>query len=216
MTAGFERWLATVFDHPADGPEWFWAPDFDTVWNALGLSPAATVAYLTRLYGESAVLNGYSLAQVARGIWFLVGDSPAQPSHALLDADVALADRVACVRSTAAFFRDFVTPRADGVADTERDPFHIACYMWWDLFPTWGGPRAGETRLHEACLQTMAEILTLPSELCQLTALHGLNHWHLHHARVVEGAIDAFLGRDDTLTNRVRSYAAAARRGAAA
>ena len=216
-TASFDTWLNAVFDHPAGAgqPQWYWAPDFDDLWDPLGIDHEVTVDYLTQLYLRPSVLQAYSLEQVAEGIWFLVGDSPAQPSHAILDASVPLASRVACVAAVATFFRDFVGPAAPGPSRADDDAFHTACYMWWDLFPTWGGPGAGEPELQQACLRSMGHTLALPAELCQLAALHGLNHWALHHRGDVERTIDAFLSSTTGVSPFIRQYAAAARAGCA-
>jgi hypothetical protein len=59
----------------------------------------------------------------------------------------------------------------------------------------------------------MGETLRLPSELCQLSALHGLNHWRLHHGSHVEQTIDAFLAGTAEVSPMIRDYAAAARAG---
>jgi hypothetical protein len=92
--------------------------------------------------------------------------------------------------------------------------------MWWDILPTYGGPKygpdtGGEPELHAACLNTMAEILSIRSELCQLSALHGLNHWHLNHAKKVEQIVDDFLNRTPGLTARIIEYAVKSRAGGA-
>jgi hypothetical protein len=217
LSATFDHWLRIVFDHPAaDGqPEWYWAQDFDRIWDSLELDEAVTVEYLTRLFARPDVLRTYSLDQVAQAIWFLVGSSPAEPIRAVLHASVPLAPRVGCVEAIAIFFRDFVGPAAPGASRANEDPFHTACYMWWDLFPTWGGPAAGEPEIHHACLKTMAETLSVRSELCQLSALHGLNHWVLHHHLQVEQTIDAFLAVTPDVSPLIREYAAAARAGCA-
>jgi len=215
-TASYDRWLRTVFDHPitAGLPHWYQAPDFDSLWDPLEINHAVTIDYLTRLYTRPDVLRPYSLEQIAQGIWFLVGDSPVQPSHAILDASVPLVARVDCVAAIAIFFRDFVGPAAPGPSRSDDDPFHMACYMWWDLFPTWGSPGVGEPEIHRACLTTMGEALAVPSELCQLSALHGLNHWCLHHGSQVVRTIDAFLATTD-VSPFIRDYAASARVGGA-
>ena len=57
MAATFETWVRAVFDHHADGLEWFWGPEFDAEWASLDLTDAVTVAYLTRLYRDPAVLS---------------------------------------------------------------------------------------------------------------------------------------------------------------
>jgi hypothetical protein len=217
VAADFERWVNAVFDHPAERPEWYWAPEFDEQWESLGIDGPTTVAYLTRLYRDASVLSRFPLDQVAQGIWFLVGEaSPAQPSHHLLDRAIALDQRITCIRSIATFFREFVASAAPAAADTETNDFHSACYMWWDIFPTWGSGDV-EPEIAEACLKTMAEVLASPTELCQLSALHGLNHWGRpgRHGADVERTIDAFLETSDGLTPRIREYAALARRGLA-
>jgi hypothetical protein len=208
--------VEAVFDHPATEPEWYWADDFDSHWKSLGLSDDLLVAYLTRLFREPICLKGYSLEQVAQGVWFLVGEaSPAQPSCALVRPGVALDARTLCVRAITNFFRSFVAPAAPGPARTDSDPFHIAIYMWWDIFPSWGGPQSGEPDLHRSCLSVMADVLEIPVELCRLSALHGLNHWHLHYPAEVEALIDTFLRETGDVTARIRDYAAIARQGCA-
>jgi hypothetical protein len=214
VSATFEQWVQAAFDHPSEEPEWYWDTTFDSVWQSLGLSNMLTVRYLTRLFLETHRLKQYSLAQVAKGIWFLIGDaSPAQPTYALLRPEVAFGERAACIQAMTIFFHDFVAPAAPGLYEIESDPFHIACYMWWDIFPTWGGPQAGEPGLQTTCLKVMADVLDLPSELCRLSALHGLNHWHLHYAEQVARVVDAFLDKQGNVTPRIREYASRARHG---
>jgi hypothetical protein len=79
----------------------------------------------------------------------------------------------------------------------------------------WGGTPPGEAEIHQACLRVMSETLYIPSELCRLSALHGVNHWSLHHRPQVVQTIDAFLEASTDLSTRVREYAAAARKGLA-
>jgi hypothetical protein len=38
-----------------------------------------------------------------------------------------------------------------------------------------------EPEIHQATLRATAEVLDLPSELCQFRSLHGLGHWHAQH-----------------------------------
>ena len=154
-------------------------------------------------------------------MWFLISElSPGESAYALLNCDVPAHQRIDCVRAMSNFFRVFVASAAPGTATEQKDDFQGLCYMWWDILPTYGGPiygnnTGGEPELHRACLDTMADILTIPSELCQLSALHGLNHWHLHHAERVESIVDAFLQRTPELTSRMVAYAATARAGEA-
>jgi hypothetical protein len=216
-TATFDEWVEAVFDHPVRTREWYWDNDFEERWDALGLSDSVAVEYMTRLFLGPDRLERYSLEQVAQGIWFLIGESsPGQSAYTLLKSNVPLQQRVSCVEAMTNFFRVFVAPAAPGAADERKNPFHVACYMWWDIFPTYGDdPNPGEANLHDACLNAMAAILTIPSELCQLSALHGLNHWHLHHAERVETIVDAFLQKTSGVTSRMVEYAALARSGRA-
>jgi hypothetical protein len=212
----FDEWVDAVFNHPVRRPEWFWDKDFHQLWDSLGLFDVLTVTYMTRLFQAPDCLERYSLDQIAQGIWFLIGDSsPGQSVNALLKSEVPLRQRIDCVDAMANFFRVFVARAAPDAADEQENPFHIACYMWWDIFPTYGNPNAGETQLHGACLNTMAAILSIPSGLCQLSALHGLNHWHLYYAAKVESLVDQFLEKTPGLTPRIVKYAALARSGCA-
>lgn len=216
MAVAFADWVEAVFDHPVTKREWYWDPHFKERWDGLGLSEELLVAHMTALFKEPAPLSRYSLAQVAQGIWFLIGESsPAQASGALVRSAVDIEARVACVSSMGEFFRLFVAPQSPGPADTDSDLFHIACYMWWDIFPTYGDANAGEAALHQACLQVMVEELALDTELCQISGLHGLNHWHTCHPTYVEAAVDRFLAGSGPVSAKVRRYAAAAREGCA-
>ncbi len=213
-TVTFEQWVEELFNHSIRKPQWYWDDDFDEHWNLLGVSDSLTVEYMTHLFLSPDVLKDYSLEQVAQGIWFLIGESsPGQLAHTLLKSEIPLHQRVGCVDSITNFFRAFVAPAADGPADEQKNPFHIACYMWWDIFPTYGSPNVGEATLHSACLRTMATTLRISSELCQLSALHGLNHWHLHHAEEVESIVNGFVQEMSGLTPRIVNYAATARSG---
>lgn len=216
-TATFDEWIAAVFDHPVRRPQWYWDQDFEEHWDTLRLSDSVVVDYMTRLFLGSDHLKRYSLEQVAQGIWFLIGDSsPGESADTLLKLNVPLQQRVGCVDAMTRFFRVFVAPAAPGAADETKNPFHMACFMWWDIFPArWDVPNHGERELHYACINAMAAILKIPSELCQLSALHGLNHWHLHDVEKVESIVDRFLRETSGLTSRMVEYAWLARSGGA-
>ena len=217
MTAHFEQWIRAALDHPPKEPEWYWDEDFDSFWEPLGLSDAVTVSYLTLLLLEPKHLTPYSLPQVAQGIWFLIGgSSPSKACYALIDPDIALEERVDCVRAMADFFRNFVAPATAGIAKNDSDPFHVACFMWWDILPFRpfrGHPLEGEPGVHNACVNAMTEILDLPSEVCRMSALHGLNHWQEHYTEQVGRVIDDFLRNTTGVAPCVREYAMQARAG---
>lgn len=58
----------------------------------------------------------------------------------------------------------------------------------------------------------MSEVLDLPSELCQFSALHGLGHWHAHHPEQVEQIVDAFVTEQRPQPHLIE-YASRARLG---
>ncbi|MGB9256552.1 MAG: hypothetical protein WCC25_17065 [Candidatus Korobacteraceae bacterium] len=218
MIATFDQWLQASFDHPPTTEkqeDWYWDDGFDSFWAPLRITDAAAVRYMTRLFLESRCLSVYSLEQVAEGIWFLVGgSSPSRSSRALLNSAVSLRKRVACISAMSEFFRSFVAPATAGLAYEEADPFHSACFMWWHILAL--SPTHSETPepdLQDACLTAMSEILALPSDVCRMSALHGLNHWQEHYGERVESTIDAFLAGRPEIAAPIREYAMIARSG---
>jgi hypothetical protein len=143
-TATFDQWLDAAFNHAVREPEWYWDEHFSSCWDRLELADAVTVEYMSRVFLAPAQLKQYSLEQVAQGIWFLIGESlPGESADALLNSEVPLRQRIDCVHAMANFFRVFVAPLAPGRANEQKDDFQGACYMWWDIFPTHGGPTYG-------------------------------------------------------------------------
>ncbi len=239
MSATFEQWLEFVFNNPVREPEWYWDEDFDSLWEALELPDTLIVQYMTRLFEEPDALRPYSLDQIEQGLWFLIGDSsPGHSSQALLRRKATLANRVACIHAMSGFFREFVLA-ATSVDFDPRDntakPVECAAFMWWDIFPmrlwrpAYGPPLPPnpeenmpphlqrkmeiEPEIHEATLRVMADVLELPSELCQFSALHGLGHWHSNHPERVEQIVDAFVTRHKDLKPHLIEYASRARLG---
>ena len=255
MSATFERWLEFVFDNPVRKREWYWDEDFDSRWEALGLTDALIVQYMTRLFLEPGVLRSYSLDQVEQGLWFLIGgSSPGDSSKTLLRREAALFDRAACIHAMSGFFRNFILAVAPSQFDPKAPTIGVtgAAYMWWDIFPMRfylrshlpgpTGPAALlsilegwklgtelhnavlkemadelemgiEPEIHQATLSVMSEVLDLPSETCQFSALHGLGHWHAHHPEQVEQIVDSFLTRNKGLRPHLIEYASRARVG---
>jgi hypothetical protein len=54
-----------------------------------------------------------------------------------------------------------------------------------------GLKRQESLNLQTACLNVMEEMLSVSSELCQWTALRGLNHWHRNYSKQVERIVDS-------------------------
>ena len=70
-----------------------------------------------------------------------------------------------------------------------------------------------DPEIHEATLKVMTEVLDLPSELCQFSALHGLGHWHARHPERVEQIVDVFVSRHKDLRPHLIEYASRVRLG---
>ncbi|MGB8011503.1 MAG: hypothetical protein WCF68_07805 [Terriglobales bacterium] len=245
MSATFEQWLEFVFNNPVRKREWYWDEDFDSRWEALELTDALIVQYMTQLFLEPGVLRSYSLDQVEQGLWFMLNEStPGQQSKTLLRHKAALLDRVACIHAMSSFFRNFILAVTPGHFDPKAPTIGVtgAAYMWWDIFPMQSYMRSHlpepaellsmrerfkqlgidlskvleleiEPEIHQATLSVMSEVLDLPSETCQFSALHGLGHWHAQHPEQVEQIVDAFLARHVDLRPHLIEYASRARLG---
>jgi hypothetical protein len=118
--------------------------------------------------------------------------SPGRLCHALIDDSVQLDTRVRCIREIYTLFRDLFAVAGNGPARHSSEPLHVACYMWWDIVPSWGVRDCPEPVIDGACLEVMTRTLEIPVEVCQIAALHGLNHWYLHHG---EEVVEATRGR---------------------
>ena len=211
-TLSFDDWIAYVFDNP---PDYRW---FDLLDDWGELPPAVLVTYLTRLFEDARdLLDPFSNEQLNQSFWFLVG-SGSDAIHALFDEQVPWPDRRRCVRAIYTLFADCFAPRCGPFLshrDESRDnALNSICYMWWDLFPTWGQPE--EPRLAELdaeLLAVMEQILALESDACRESALHGLGHWMRRYPRRVETIIDAFLAAQPALRAELKQYALNARCG---
>ena len=60
----FADWVYFIFDHPAEGPQWYWANDAP-FWNG---PSALTAEYVSRIFEEPwPALEGYSDAELNMG-----------------------------------------------------------------------------------------------------------------------------------------------------
>lgn len=211
----FKEWIDFVFDHPATGPEWYWAEDAP-YWDA----PARlTTEYVTRLFEDPLpVLTAFSDAEVNMGLNYLISPGLGEHMFCLDDPAVEIQARVRCVRSCESLFRQLFRPRCSPHLshrdEPGRSPLNAVCYMWWDIMPVHGGPQEEDRRaLHASALEIMGAILQMDSVACQESALHGLGHWHTAFPEETERMVDAFIrshphSRPDLLT-----YARGARCG---
>lgn len=211
---GFDRWVQHLFNHPVADPPWYFQIDQET-WDG---EPRLTVQHVTRLFeSPERLLRDYSREQLEQGLWYLAGEGMPfmQP---LLDQSVPWLVRHRGLRSIRTFYEKFFAVACSDelghLCTTASTPVNRACYMWWDLFPSWGNPQdLARQEEDQTILQVMKSILDLASEACRESALHGLGHWHLTYPEEVRRILDEFLGRVPPISDPLREYAIAARSG---
>jgi hypothetical protein len=222
----FREWVSYAFDHPV--PEdtsdaWYWQADRDH-WREAE-DPATTVGYLTRLFEEAPrVLQRFTDAQIAQGLYFLINNSLSEHMYPLMDPTVAWPARRRCIRSMYRVFERVFAPRCSPRLShvlTEHDstinPLNNVCYMWWDVCPLQGhaGPSEREdfmleteelvdagppvdpfaAELEDEILDVLRRTLELEAIACQEGALHGLGHRAYRHPEPITTIIEEFLRR---------------------
>jgi hypothetical protein len=210
----FDQWVQHVFDHPVDEPPWH----FDVYQDTWYGEPLLAVHYVTRLFeSPERLLRDYSREQLEQGLWYLAGEG--MPfMQALVDQSVPWPLRQRGLQSIRTFYEKFFavayTDELGHVCTTVSTSTNGACYMWWDLFPSWGNPEERSRQEEDqTILQVMKGILAIASEACRESALHGLGHWHLTYPEEVRRIVDEFLGRNPPISDPLREYAMAARSG---
>ncbi|KAB8183687.1 hypothetical protein [Microbispora catharanthi] len=181
--------------------------------------PLDSVLSLTEfLTAAGRVAETYSTQRIADGLWFLADDSglfrelynPSVPEN--LRVRCAAAIRQLYAQLFERLCRNSLSHGDNGYS--VENPLNSICYMWWDVFPTWGRPGDPVARrVDEVLLGVMRD--TLPSEnvACVESALHGLGHWHVTYSDVVESIVEEFLRQRPAIGGSLRDYARAARRG---
>jgi hypothetical protein len=203
-------WVGQIFDHPGEGPEWYRDPNIDLP----EPEPASRVRLLTILFRDPArYLAQYSDSQVARGLWYLIDNACSSYALALLDREIEFQARLHCITAIPSLFAEVFArrcaPRLSHGETQSETPLNTTCYMWWDIFPSWGAPRRD---VDGSILSAMAALLSLESPACQESGLHGLGHWQSAYPERVRGVIDRFLERGGH-SDALRRYANSAREG---
>ena len=211
----FEEWVAHLFEHEVRKPEWYF--DLDApYWDG---DPETAVRYITQLFEDpGAYLEHFNDAQLNQGLWFLINGSCSDYIHAVHDESVPLESRLRCVQGIYSIFEKLFavrcSPHLSYIDEPGASPLNSGCYMWWDIFPTWGEPgNPFRKKLDEMFLKVMEQTLPLSSIACQESALHGLGHWQLTYPTETARIVDAFLSSTPNLHEDLSDYAKAAREG---
>jgi hypothetical protein len=123
----------------------------------------------------------------------------------LSDTQLSQRVRVGCIRSMSDLYRDYVMPR-EAVTESFTTVFH----MWWEELFWW--PREAnatecfaelspESRhVLDEVLNVLRTILTLDSDVCVESALHGLNHiLHPRAPHVIQAWMESYGSKYPTL-----------------
>ena len=211
----FEAWLQFVFDHPVSDPEWFWSDESDS-WVG---SNAETLQHLKQTFRKSGtVLDKYSDAQLNQGFWYLISNSCSNVAYCMVDAREPWLERKDCLEAIPDLFcqcfQTRCTPHLSHLNESGASALNSICYMWWDVSPIQGQPETpGRRETDGVILQVMEKILTIPSDACRESAIHGLGEWHSYYPARVEAIIDNFIWQNRKIRDSLRNYAYAARHG---
>lgn len=216
----FAQWIRYVFDHPPVGREqreWYWGDGVEAEHEKWSADASTNVRRMTRLLQEPGSLAPFSRAQVAQGLWFLLGPSPADFDDDILAGEVALDLRLGCIGATPGFFEAYVAREClqQGWGEHEDD-LATVCFMWWDLWLHglhWA-PSEDTEALIDAVLKALCAIGAGRSVACIESALHGLNHLHEYAPQLSEAAVDALLRGNQSWPPKLIEYAQGARHGA--
>lgn len=197
----FDEFVAFIFAHepPADWRKqkrWYFSLE-------VTYDPQKLCAYYVQLFRQPLfLLERFSKAQLEEGFSAIHGATMHfAVSRVIWDTDVPFAAREECVRSMFDLFKLFFA----------AEPLESASNMWWDsLCYDWhcrirDRERGGEDlRMQDVMFETLAVILRLDSEPCQIAALHGLGH--LHHPGTA-ALVHTFIAEHPALSAETKEYA---------
>jgi hypothetical protein len=148
----FDAWLDYLFGPPV-GPSGF--RESDDWWDEQA-NPALAVEHLTHLCERpDLLLARYPHGQIDRGLWFLASESG--HLRPVLGPPVPWEPRRRGLLAIGSLYAGlFARACGNYLGHLDRgpeppDPLNSSCYMWWDLFPTWGSregaqPQSAEPR----------------------------------------------------------------------
>jgi hypothetical protein len=212
----FEEWVKYVFDHPVTDPKWYWGDNQDYWYE--GEDPALTVSYLIRLFENPLpYLQSYSDGQLNQGMYYIVSGHCADYMGTMADSGLPWETQQRCIMAMKSLFEKlFATRCSPHLCDLSEEgisPINAVCYMWWDIIPVAGFVR-DRPELDYAFFEVMEFQLTLDSDACRESALHGLNHYRCcddSYDGRVQNIIDTFLATTPNLRPELVRYAEGAK-----
>lgn len=177
----YPQFLAFFFDRPVVGDKEQYELFRSGIDCFIASNPAIVVEHLqTMCRTFSELTKVYSHEQLDQGLWAVFG-AGISCEQFLFDPTVDLGLRIDCIESMYLPFRDVVAHSTLG----KRESFY---WMWWDmiLHTFWqiadgykydySGLSDDSKRTVEAMYLTLLNVLALPHQGCQWSALHGLGH----------------------------------------
>ncbi len=214
----FEDFVRHVFEQPSGGDVFERTEDAAAA--TVEFDHREVIAHLTRLFeSPEFLLDRYDRCQIGKGLWYVASTGGSAFMFALHDPTIPWSRRRRCIASIFTLFERLVGPQCGDklghlIRTDDDNHLHTACYMWWEIFPTWASAsEADNNRFSHAMLDVMERTLTLPSEAACESALHGLGHEEIINSARVQEIIDAFLNARPDISPALRSYAIRAREG---
>jgi hypothetical protein len=165
---------ASLADRGEAGPArrpWYFDVD-------VSFDPQRICSYYVQMFtAPSFLAERFSDAQLQQGFEAMQVNSPGCSVRQIIWLeDLPFRERAHSVRAMVSLFRELFL----------SEPLGSTASMWWDSFCfAWEcgnrkRSRGGEDlAMQDVIFEALAEVLSLPSEICQGAALHGLSH--LHH-----------------------------------
>ena len=208
----FGNWVESVFQHPVQEPEWWWAE------NAIrpldpDQAPGPALRLFTKLLETASAMAPYDDAEVAQGLWFLFDTSCSAYTTLLRRQELPRTARERFVKALPLLYRDLFAVRcAPVMGHPTADSLNGTCYMLLDLSEALQ-PHPDDEPMDELCLATMEQVLRTPHVACQDSAIHGLGHWADSYPARVASIIDRYLQDNPAVPADLRDYALSAKTG---
>ena len=191
----YDEWIRFVFDHPVakQGQKaWYW----NDQWEYEADSKRILQNSIHLFTDPAFLISRYSPEQIDQGFWFLLGEG--QLDDCIWNDEIEVQLRMDCVLAMANVFRLLFA----------KHPIQHVCFMWWDLLRNL--TENPDSRIEQAMLDALSEIIMLDSRDCQHAALHGLAH--LRHPGK-KSVFERYLATHCELDSDLRTYALAASKG---
>jgi Leucine-rich repeat (LRR) protein len=206
-----DNWLKMHFDRSED---LYYFIETDHKWS-IDLSAKLRVNYVTQLFENAReILKPFSDIQVYKGL-----SDMHLFSRYDLDCGVDWLEIERAINSIFNLFeqcfQERCSPTLSYLSEPNANPLNHICYMWWDAYFCCEPPENEIDRLsNEEFLKVMEKILTLDSDACRESALHGLGHAAEYgYADRVAVIIDNFIANHPQIRPELKNYAIDARVG---